>query len=405
MRNKLKVKEIEAAKPGPKVKKLIDGAGLQLWVMPTGAKYWRYSYRFAGKQKLLALGVWPALGLAEARDARDKAAAILREGNDPSAVRKVQRAHAVAAVDATFAAIGRELVEKKRKEGKAPATIAKLEWLLSLVEQPLGDRPIAEIRPIEILGALKVIEGREQFHSARRLRSTLSEVFRLAISTCRAETDPTSALKGALATPPSTPRAAITRPERFGELLRAIDGYGGGPEVRIALQVLALTFVRNMELRYAVWAELDLDKGLWTIPAARMKMDREHRVPLAPQTIALLRQLRAMRLGRSDLLFPGQRGNDRPISENTLNAALRRLGFPKDEMCAHGFRSAASTMLNESRLFHPDAIERQLAHVEQNAVRRAYDRSDHLDERVRMMAWWADRCDQMRASTVEIKAA
>jgi integrase len=387
--------EIRKAKPGEKLAKLSDGGGLQLWVMPDGAKYWRLAYRFAGKQRALAIGVYPAVGLKDAREARDAAKRLLAEGLDPSGAKRAIRAAKATAISDTFDAIADELVGKKRREGRAEQTLAKIEWLLSLARPSIGARPVAEITASEVLATLRAVEARGRHETARRLRATLGEVFRYAVATARAENDPTGALKGALTTPTVTHRAAITDPAAFGALLRAIDGYTGAPETKAALELLALTFVRPGELRAAEWCEFDLDAGLWTIAASRTKMRRAHSVPLAPRAVAILRELRKI-TGGGRFLFPSLRTRERPMSENTINAALRRLGFAQHEMTGHGFRAAASSMLNECGQWHADAIERQLAHVDNDNIRRAYHRADYWDERVKMMAYWADRCDAMR---------
>ena len=226
-------------------------------------------------------------------------------------------------------------------------------------------------------------------------RTAIGDVFRYAIATARAENDPTTALRGALVTPTVTPRAAIVAPKAFGGLLRAIEDYQGATETRAALELLALTFVRPGELRAAEWAEFDLDAAVWEIPAGRMKMRKAHRVPLAPRAVAILKELRKL-TGQGRFLFPSVRSVTRCMSENTLNAALRRMGFKNEDMTSHGFRASASSMLNESGLWNADAIERQLAHVDGDSVRRAYARAEFWDERVKMMAWWADRCEELR---------
>jgi integrase len=387
--------EIRKAKPGEKLAKLSDGGGLQLWIMPDGAKYWRLAYRFGGKQKALAIGVYPTIGLKEARAARDAAKRLLADGRDPSEVKQADRTAKAAATSDTFDAIADELVGKKRREGKADRTLAKIEWLLSLARPSIGSRPVAEITASEVLATLRTVEARGHHETARRLRATLGEVFRYAVATARADSDPTGALRGALTAPTVTHRAAITEPVAFGALLRAIGGYTGAPETKTAMELLALTFVRPGELRAAEWAEFDLDAALWVIPATRMKMRRPHRVPLAPRAVAIVRELHTI-TGGGRFLFPSMRTRERCMSENTINAALRRLGFTSGEMTGHGFRSAASSMLNECGKFNPDAIERQLAHVDNDNVRRAYHRANYWDERVRMMAYWADRCDAMR---------
>lgn len=387
--------EIRKAKAGASIVKLSDGGGLQLWVTPDGAKRWRMAYRFGGKQKALAIGVYPAVGLREARDARDEAKRLLREGSDPSVAKKAAKAAHAQAVADTFDAIAAELMDKKRREKKADQTLIKIEWLLSLAKPAIGSRPISEISAPEILRVLRAVEARGRHETARRLRATIGQVFRYAVATGRADTDPTGALKGAITTPVTRHRAAIIEPKAFGGLLRAIAGYEGAPETRIALELLSLTFVRPGELRAAEWSEFDLDAGIWSIPAQRMKMKRAHRVPLSPRAVSILRDLQVL-TGDGRLLFPSARSLSRCMSENTINAALRRLGFGKDEMTGHGFRSAASSTLNECSLWHADAIERQLAHVDNDSVRRAYARADYWDERVRMMDWWAEKCDEMK---------
>ncbi|WP_026608038.1 tyrosine-type recombinase/integrase [Methylocapsa acidiphila] len=393
--------EIRAAKPEARLVKLSDGGGLQLWIMPDGAKRWRLAYRFAGGQKLLAIGVYPATGLREARDAREEAKRLLADGHDPSLVKKLAKAANAAASANTFDAIARELLEKKRREAKAETTLTKLEWLLSLARPAIGGRPIAEITAPEVLAVLRSVEARGRHETAKRLRATIGEVFRFAVATGRAESDPTGALKGALTAPTVQHRAAIVETKAFGGLLRAIATYEGAPETRAALELLALTFVRPGELRAAEWSEFDLDAGVWSIPGEKMKMKRPHRVPLAPRAIAILRELQTI-TGHGKFLFPSVRSAARCMSENTINAALRRLGFEKNEMTGHGFRSAASSILNESGLWNADAIERQLAHVDNDSVRRAYARADFWEERIRMMAWWAERCEEMRRGGVVI---
>jgi integrase len=394
--------EIRNAKPSDRLKKLSDGGGLQLWVTPDGAKRWRLAYRFAGGQKLLAIGVYPAVGLKEARAARDEAKRLLADGQDPSAAKKVAKATRAQAVADTFEAIARELLDKKRREEKADRTLAKIEWLLELAKPSIGARPISEISAPEVLRVLRAVEARGRHETARRLRATIGQVFRYAVATGRADADPTGALKGAIITPVVRHRAAIIEPKAFGGLLRSIEDYEGAPETRMALKLLSLTFVRPGELRAAEWSEIDLETAVWAIPAAKMKMKRPHRVPLAPQAVALLRELDAITSG-GKFLFPSVRSRDRCMSENTVNAALRRLGFGKDEMTGHGFRSAASSILNESGMWNADAIERQLAHVDTDSVRRAYARADFWEERVRMMCWWANRCEELRGGAVIVQ--
>lgn len=383
------------AKPAATIKKLSDGWGLQLWVHPSGSKLWRYAYRFAGKQKLLSFGPYPIVSLAEARDERDKAKKLLVKGIDPSEARKRAKAEALAA-NVTFRTIGDELLALQARSGRAAATLEKTEWLLELVYPILGDQRVDDIRPPEVLDVLRKVENRGNYETARRLRSTIGRVCRLAVATGRAENDPTYALRGALARPPAKPHAAIIEAKAFGALFRAIDGFSGQRSTRMALQLMALLFPRPGELRAAQWSEFDREKSVWTIPAARTKLRRIHKVPLPSQASSILADLRKL-TGGGRLLFPSVRTITKPISENTLNAALRRLGYGNDEATSHGFRASAATLLNESGCWNADAIERQLAHIERNDVRRAYARGEFWDERVRMMQWWADYLDDLRA--------
>ncbi|MDE2363443.1 MAG: integrase arm-type DNA-binding domain-containing protein [Hyphomicrobiales bacterium] len=386
--------------------KLSDGGGLQLWVTPTGSKLWRLAYRFDGKQKKLAIGVWPAVSLKDARKRREDTKALLASGVDPGQQKKANKAREALERENTFDAIAAELIDKKRREGKTEKTLSKNQWALGFVSPHIGARPVAVIKAPEILAALRTVEARGRHETAVRLRALVGQVFRYAIATGRCESDPTFALRGALTTPVTKHRPAIVEPAPFGGLLRAIEGYAGDPTTRIALQLLALTFVRPGELRNAEWSDFALDAAVWSIPAGRMKMRRPHRVSLAPQAVALLRELHAL-TGRRRLLFPGLRSVERPISENTLNGALRRLGYAQDQMTAHGFRAAASSMLNESRKWSGDAIERQLAHADPDEVRRAYARADFWPERVEMMKWWADHLATLRrgAEVVPLRRA
>jgi integrase len=361
--------QITKAKASDKLYKLSDGQGLQLHIFPNESKLWRLAYRFDGKQKLLALGAFPEVGLKDARDAKDTARKLLAGGIDPSQQRRLDNAVRAVERTNTFEAIAGELVTKKKKEGRSQATITKIEWLLRLTKD-LGNRPITEIKPVEILNVLREIEEKGNYETATRLRSTISEVFRLAVASGRAESDPSRDLRGALVTPTVTPRAAIIDPKGFGGLLRSIDGYEGSAVTGMALKLLALTCVRPGELRAGEWSEIDLDGQIWTIPAARMKMRKAHKVPLARQAVDILTTLKPIS-GNGKLMFPSVRSSQRCMSENTLNAALRRLDYAKDEMTAHGFRAAASSILNESNVWSVDAIENQLAHVETNKfVRR-----------------------------------
>jgi integrase len=385
---------IRNAKPRSKPYKITDGMGLYLEVMPTAAKYWRMRYRFAGKDKRQAFGVYPEVSLAAAREARDKARAMLRESRDPSAERKATKQRALLSAGNSFKAVAVEWLGKQKAK-LAPATFAKAEWTFkNLVFPWMGSRPIAEIDAPELLAVLRRIEVRGAHETAHRTKQRCGQVFRYAIATGRARHDPTTSLKGALSPVVSRSRAAITDPEKVGELLRAIEGYSGGLVVRSALKLAPLVFVRPGELRRAEWSEIDLDGCEWRIPATKMKMREEHIVPLSLQAIAILRELKPL-TGRGRYVFPGMRTAGAPMSENTVNAALRLMGFDKDTMTGHGFRALASTRLNEMG-WPPDVIERQLAHAERNKVRAAYNRAQYLAERWKMMQQWADYLDSMR---------
>ena len=389
----LKDVAVRNAKPSGKPRKLSDGGGLHVLIQPTGSKLWRLAYRFAGKQKTLALGVYPAVSLEEARRLRDEAKKLLARSSDPSVQRKADKQ---AGKDNSFRAVAEEVTAKLGREGRAQATLAKKRWLLEFAYPAFGDRLVAEITARDLLALLREIEGRGLYETARRLRSTCGMVFRYAIATARAERDPSMDLRGALTTPQVNHRATIIDPKSIGALLRAIDGFDGQPATRTALRLAPYVFVRPGELRHAEWNEFDLDGKLWSIPAEKMKMRRPHRVPLARQSLALLRELQEI-TGNGRWLFPSVRTFTRPISENTLNAALRRLGYGSEEMCTHGFRGMASTRLNEMGCWNPDAIERQLAHQEANSVRRAYTHgAEFWTERVQMMQAWADYLDGLR---------
>jgi integrase len=389
----LKDVAVRNAKPSAKPRKLSDGSGLHILIQPKGSKLWRLAYRFAGKQKTLALGVYPIVSLEEARRRRDEAKKLLARFIDPSAQRKINK-HA--AKDSSFRAVAEEVIAKLEREGRAQATLDKTRWLLDFAYRGFGDRRIAEITARDLLALLREIECRSRYETARRLRSTCGMIFRYAIATGRAERDPSVDLRGALTAPRVNHRATIIDPKSIGALLRAIDGFDGQPTTRAALRLAAYVFVRPGELRQAEWKEFGLDAAVWSIPAEKMKMRRPHRVPLARQPLAILRELQEV-TGNGRWLFPSVRTFTRPISENTLNAALRRLGYGSDEMCIHGFRSMASSRLNEMGRWNPDAIERQLAHQEANTVRRAYTHgAEFWTERVQMMQAWADYLDGLR---------
>lgn len=385
---------VRALKKREKPYKVTDGDGLHLLVSPAGGKLWRLAYRFNGVQKQLAFGSYPDISLADARTKRDKARKVLAEGRDPAVDDKLEKLAKKIAAANTFDALADEYLAKLRRDGRAETTITKIGWLLDFARPVIGGRSIAEIQPAEVLDVIRRVEDRGRLETARRLRSTLSTVFRLAVATARAERDPAEPLRGALTTPKVVPRAAVTEPEPFGALLRAIDSYEGQPTTHAALRLLPLVFTRPGELRAAKWSEFDFERAVWTIPAGRTKMRREHLVPLARQAVGILKELQSV-TGRCSLVFPSLRSSVRPISENTLNAALRRLGYSKEEVTAHGFRSSASTMLNEAG-YDRDVIETALAHRDKDKIRATYNRASYWQQRVIMMQDWADRCDAMR---------
>jgi integrase len=391
----LSVVAIKAAKGRDKAYKLTDSDGLYLFVKPSGARYWRMNYRYLGKQKTLAFGVWPDTGLAEAREQRDAARKVLAKGHDPAEQTKLDRIAATVAASNSFQAVSDEWLSKMEKEGRSPVTMKKLRWLIAFINGSLGKRPIASISAQEILLMLRKMEAKGKYETAKRLRSTCSQIFRYAIATARAERDVAADLRGALIAPKAVHRAAITTPKEAGALLRALETFEGLANTRAALQLLPHVFVRPGELRFAEWVDFDLEKALWTIPSHKTKMRRAHVIPLSSQALAIIASIEHD-ADYSRYLFPSLRSVDRPMSENTINAALRRLGYAQDEMTGHGFRAMAATLLNEMGMWYPDAIERQLAHTDNNAVRRAYTRGEYWDERVRMMQHWSDHLDLLR---------
>jgi integrase len=382
--------KVKSAKPRQKPYKLRDGDGLHLLVTPAGGRLWRFRYRHAGRESMLGLGAYPAVSLAKARKRRNETREVLADGADPVAVKRAERAgHAN-----TFKAIAEEWLGKRRFK---PKTLTKARWTFQDLIYPfIGSKPIRQLTAADILETvLRRLEARRRHETAHRTKQRIGQVIRYAIATGRAESDPTRDLKDALTPIPVTNRAAITDPSRVGGLLRAIDSYDGQPVTQAALKLAPLLFVRPGELRAADWREFDLDGAEWRIPAARMKMGEPHIVPLAKQAVAILRDLHLL-TGSGSYVFPSLRTRARPMSENTIGAALRRLGYSKDEMTAHGFRAIASTLLNE-RSFPPDVIELQLAHAERNKVRAAYNRAQRLPERRKMMQAWADYLDGLTA--------
>ncbi|EIL98688.1 Phage integrase [Rhodanobacter thiooxydans LCS2] len=373
-----------------------DTGGLYLEVVPAGGKWWRFKYRHSGKEKRLALGTYPDTGLAEAREKRDAARKLLAAGVDPGEQRKAAKAAGEERAANSFEVIAREWFAKHAtvwSQGHSSKVITRLEndafpWL--------GNRPVADITTKELLATANRIVDRGAVETAHRVLQYCTQVLRYAIQTGRAERNPAAEVRGALPPVKQTHHAAIIEPNAIGGLLRAMDAYQGSFVTRCALRLAPLVFVRPGELRHAEWAEFDLDAAQWNLPAEKMKMRQPHLVPLAPQAVAILRELHAL-TGRGRYLFPSARSPQRPMSDNAVLSALRRMGYATDEMSGHGFRAMARTVLDEVLHFRPDYIEHQLAHAVKDPNGRAYNRTAHLAERRRMMAAWADYLDTLKA--------
>jgi integrase len=387
--------QITAAKPRARQYWLTDGQGLTLAIQPNGSKLWRFRFRFGGVAKVLHLGPWPTISLADARERSQDARKAVAEGRDPVLEKKRAKLAAKFAVATTFREVSLEWLAKCEREGLAEVTLDKVRWLLAKAYPLIGSHPINAITPIEALAVLRRVEAQGRYESARRMRSVLSRVFRYGIATARCDRDVVADLRGALITPRTVHHAAITDPGEVGILLRSMDGYTGQATTRMALRLLPHVFPRPGELRQAEWSEIDFEKATWSVPAERMKMRRPHRVPLSRQVLAMLEELRDIS-GHRRHLFPCIGSPKKCMSENGLNQALRRLDYGSDEMTPHGFRAMAATLLNEMGRWNPDAIERQLAHQEASSVRRAYARGEYWDERVAMMQHWSDYLDGLR---------
>jgi integrase len=391
--------KIAKLKPTERPYKRAVGKGLSILINPTGGKLWRFRWRANGVERMLSLGSFPEISIDEACKRRDAARVDVAHDVDPAAVRRAEKL----ATANTFEAVAREAIEK-RLANRSAGTVERAEWMLETFIYPyIGSKPLDKIEPPDVLAALRRVEARGRHETARRTRQRVSMVFRYGVATGRCKRDITADLDGALTTPTKKNHAAITDPAGIGELLRAIDGYSGHGVTLYALKVAPYFFVRPGELRHAEWSEFDLDgaEPQWLIPAAKMKARRDHLVPLASQVVTMLRELHALTAHRSRYCFPALTTPNRPLSENTENTAIRRLGYSKEQMTAHGFRSLASTRLNEGfngQRFEPDWIEMQLAHYE-GGVRGAYNRAKYLPERRKMMQAWADYLDSLRAAT------
>lgn len=369
--------------------KVYDERGLYLEVTPKGAKRWRFKYRFLGKEKLLSVGLYPDVSLKQARDRRDDLRKQVADGIEPSDARKAEKL-SKAGLD-SFECVAREWHEKHKHTWSDEHSARTLTRFEKNVFPWLGSKKINEITAPELLAVLHRVEGRGALDTAHRIHQQCGQIFRYAVATGRAMRDPSADLKGALPPAKTKHHASLTTPQQIGELLRAIDNYSGYFPTQCALRLAPLVFVRPKELRNAEWSEFDIDKAEWRIPAEKMKMGVLHIIPLSKQAIAILEELKPL-TGSDKYLFPSNRSRERPMSDNTINGALRRLGFTKDEMTGHGFRSMASTLLNEQG-WNRDAIERQLAHSEKNGVRAAYNYAEYLPERRKMMQSWADYLD------------
>ena len=400
----LSITTLRNVKPSAKPYKLADEKGLFLLVQPSGGMLWRFKYRTDGRddagnpkrvEKKLGLGTYPDVGLKDARELRDEARALLAKGLDPAdQKRRAKQAAKIGAAN-TFAAVAESYIAKNERDGLAENTVIKRRWLLKTLRKALGHRPLTEIEPFAILDAVRPFEAAKNEEKAQRALNFVGQVYRFAVANQLATSDPTRDLRGALANPKPKHHAAILEPKKVGELLRAIEGYEGNAVTLYGLKLSALLFVRPGELRKAEWAEIDFDAAVWRIRAERMKGRVEHVVPLSRQAVALLREVQGL-TGDGRFVFPSIRTPARPMSENTVNGALRRLGYTNDEMTAHGFRAMASTLLNESGKWSSDAIERALAHKDKDIVRAAYHRGTHWAERVEMAQWWSDHLDTLR---------
>lgn len=392
--------KIRNAKPREKFYKLTDGDGLYLHVTEKGSKLWRFRYRFDHKEKLLALGTYPEISLYDARQRRDEARRQVAHGIDPGAVRKAQKQTRTEETE-TFEVIAREWYEEFKQTWSSGHAVTIMSRLERDLFPWIGKRPINQIKAPELLAVLRRVESRGALESAHRIRTIAGQVFRYAVATGRAERDPAADLKGALPQPRERHHAALTEPKEVAPLLRALDGYQGHFVVKCALRLAPMFFTRPGELRHAEWSEIDLDEAAWNIPAHKMKMKQAHIVPLCRQAVEILTELKEF-TGASRYVFPSGRSFARPMSNNAVNAALRRMGYDGETMTGHGFRAMARTILDEVLHVRPDYIEHQLAHAVRDPNGRAYNRTAHLEERRKMMQTWADYLDGLKAGGVVV---
>lgn len=395
----LTVLQIAALQPLDKSYRKADEKGLYIEVFPNGSKLWRFKYRTGGKEKRLALGAFPETTLTDARSKRDAYRKQVQEGVDPLRERRLERLERKVNAGHTFAEVATDYIRVKyQNEGKAKATIEKQYFFMSHLTPTLGNTPLGDIKPIELMAALRKLEAKGHRQTAKCTRAFASRVFRYGVGIGKCSDDPARLLSGNLSAPKVKHREAILNPKRMGEFLRAADDYTGQPIVKIAVQLLPHVMLRPGELRLGHWQEIDFDKSVWLIPAERTKMRKPHAVPLSAQAVTLLRELER-HSGGLEYMFRGQ-GKKGPISENTLAQAYRRMGFGPDEVTPHGFRTTASTFLNETGKFNKDAIEKALAHKDADAIRAIYNRGTYWAERVQMMQWWSDFLDTLKTGAV-----
>lgn len=391
----LTVTEIDCLKAKDKSYRKADEKGLYLEIFKGGSKLWRYKYRLGGKEYRLALGAYPEISLKVAREKRDEARKLVRDGIDPARERRLARLERKVNAGHSFADVATDYIRVKyENEGKAKATIDKQYFFLSHLTPTLGSTPLGDIKPIELMAALRKLEAKGHRQTAKCTRAFASRVFRYGVGIGKCSDDPARLLAGNLSAPKVKHMAAILDPKRLGEFLRAADNYSGQPIVRIAMRLLPHVMLRQGEMRKAHWSEIDFERQVWLVPAENTKMRKPHAVPLSAQVIELLRELER-HSGGLDYMFRGQ-GKKGPISENTLNLAYRRMGFGSDEVTPHGFRTTASTLLNETGKWNKDAIEKALAHKDADAIRAIYNRGTYWDERVQMMQWWSDHLDKLK---------
>ncbi len=390
--------KVKNAKPSGKPFKLFDGGGLYLLVTQTGGKLWRIKYSFNGKEKLLSIGIYPTLSLSEARDKRHEAKKKIEAGIDPGEEKKSIEASRIATAENTFEKIARECFSKMADVWTTDTIRTNMGRLERDIFPVIGNRPIDDITVKDVLETLQRVESRGTIDSAHRCKTLCSKIFRFAVATDRVKHDITTNIQGALKPIARTHRAAILTSDEIAGLLRSIDGYQGTFIVKCALKLAPLLFVRPGELRHAEWVEIDFEKALWTIPAGKMKMKQSHIVPLSHQAIAILKELNLL-TGNGGYVFPSFRSNDRPMSNNAVLSALRRMGYEKDEMSGHGFRAMARTILDEVLEIRPDFVEHQLAHAVRDPNGRAYNRTSHLTERAKMMQVWADYLDGLKTGS------